>query len=219
MISLYFCHRVIFKTQNHPWFWIWIVLKKNACQINAWMLGSLCAVSKKAFVGNSFKILLDLGITDQWIKDLQSCLWNFHPFNWLFLQFSFRIQLNLQMRKDMWYLTGAMFTLYRFKGFWSLSKVVLVQCEQKLMFCTCYGAEIVPKCSQCEQKSYPSYILQHSLFYLKRSFTKTWFRPFQKPVRYGTFHFQQRSGAAALLFRRRKCFKSSVPSVNRSPIC
>ena len=44
----------------------------------------------------------------------------------------------------------------------------------------------------------------------------TWFGPFQKPIRYGTFHFQQRSGA--VLFRSRNCFESSVPSVNRSPI-
>ena len=45
---------------------------------------------------------------------------------------------------------------------------------------------------------------------------QTWFGPFQKPIRYGTFHFQQRSGA--VLFRNRKCFESSVSSVNRSPI-
>ena len=37
-----------------------------------------------------------------------------------------------------------------------------------------------------------------------------------KKIRYGTFHFQQRSGV--VLFRSRKCFESSVPSVNRSPI-
>ena len=67
-------------------------------------------------------------------------------------------------------------------------------------------------------------------FDLKRSFTKmrfrcnfcsdksvqTWFGPFQKPIRYGTFYFQQRSGA--VLFRSRNCFESSIPSVNRSPI-
>ena len=40
--------------------------------------------------------------------------------------------------------------------------------------------------------------------------------PFQKPIRYGTFHFQQRSGA--VLFRNRNCFESSIPSVNRSHI-
>ena len=53
-----------------------------------------------------------------------------------------------------------MFTLYRI-GFCSVSKVVPVQCEHELMFCC--GAEIVPKRSQCEQKSYPSYNLQRSL--------------------------------------------------------
>ena len=67
-------------------------------------------------------------------------------------------------------------------------------------------------------------------FDLKRLFSKTrfrcnfcsdksvytWFGPFQKPIRYGTFHFQQRSGA--VLFRSRNCFESSVPSVNRSPV-
>ena len=35
-------------------------------------------------------------------------------------------------------------------------------------------------------------------------------------IRYGTFHFQQRSGA--VLFRSRNCFESSIPNVNRSPI-
>ena len=34
--------------------------------------------------------------------------------------------------------------------------------------------------------------------------------------RYGTFQFQQRSGAA--LFQSRNCFESSIPSVNRRPI-
>ena len=67
-------------------------------------------------------------------------------------------------------------------------------------------------------------------FDLKRLFTKTrfrcsfcsdrsvqtWFGPFQKPIRYGTFHFQQRSGA--VVFLSRKSFESSTPSVNRSPI-
>ena len=67
-------------------------------------------------------------------------------------------------------------------------------------------------------------------FDLKRSFTKTrfrcnfysdrsvqtWLGPFQKPIRYGTFHFQQRS--EAVLFRSRNCLESSVPDVNRSPI-
>ena len=67
-------------------------------------------------------------------------------------------------------------------------------------------------------------------FDLKRLFTKTrfccnfcsdksvqtWFGPFPKPTRYDTFHFQQRSGAA--LFRKRNCFESSIPGVDRSPI-
>ena len=43
----------------------------------------------------------------------------------------------------------ATFTLYRI-GFCSVSKVAPVQCKQELMFC--YGAEIVPKHSQCEQE-------------------------------------------------------------------
>ena len=68
------------------------------------------------------------------------------------------------------------------------------------------------------------------LFGLKRSFTKTRFRSnfcsdksvqtclglFKKPIRYWTFHFQQRSGA--VLFRSRNCFENSVSSVNRSPV-
>ena len=59
-------------------------------------------------------------------------------------------------------------------------------------------------------------------FDLKGWFTKTrfrfnfWLGPFRKPIRYGTFHFQQRSGA--VLFRSRNCFESSVLSVNRSVI-
>ena len=58
----------------------------------------------------------------------------------------------------------AMFTLYRI-GFCSIAKVAPVQCEQELMF-RC-SAENVPKRSQCEQKSYPSYILQRSLLIWK----------------------------------------------------
>ena len=121
----------------------------------------------------------------------------------------------------------AMFTLY-WIGFCSVSKVAPVQCEKELMFCC--GAEIVPKRSQCEQKPYPLCNLQRSLLIWKDNLPKTrfrcnfcsdksvqtWFSPFQKPIRYGTFHFQQRSGA--VLFRSRNCFESSVPSVNRSPI-
>ena len=120
-----------------------------------------------------------------------------------------------------------MFTLYRI-GFCSVSKVAPVQCEQELMFCC--GAEIVPKRSQCEQKPYPLCNLQRSLLIWKYNLPKrgtrcnfcsdksvhTWFGPSQKPIRYGTFHFQQRSGA--ILFRSRNCFESSIPSVNRSPI-
>ena len=54
----------------------------------------------------------------------------------------------------------AMFTQY-WIGFCSIAKVALVQCEQEIMFCC--GAENVLKCSQCEQKPYPSYNLQCSL--------------------------------------------------------
>ena len=57
-----------------------------------------------------------------------------------------------------------MFMLYRI-GFWSISKVAPMQCEQELMFCC--GAEIVPKRSQCEHKSYSSYNLQLSLLISK----------------------------------------------------
>ena len=57
-----------------------------------------------------------------------------------------------------------MLTLYRI-GFCSVSKVAPVQCEQELMFC--FGAEIVSKRSQCEQKPYPSYNLQRSLLIWK----------------------------------------------------
>ena len=38
----------------------------------------------------------------------------------------------------------------------------------------------------------------------------------QKPIRHGTFHLQQRSGA--VLFQSRNCFESSIPSVNGSPV-
>ena len=58
----------------------------------------------------------------------------------------------------------AMFTLY-WIGFCSVSEVAPVQCEQELMFC--WGAEIVPKCSQCEQKPYPLCNLQCSLLIWK----------------------------------------------------
>ena len=52
-------------------------------------------------------------------------------------------------------------------------------------------------------------------FLLRRS-VQTYLGPFQRPIRYRTFHFQQRSGA--VLFRSRNCFESSVLGVNRSPI-
>ena len=51
----------------------------------------------------------------------------------------------------------AMSTLYRI-GFSSVSKVAPIQCEQELMFC--WGAEVVPKRSQCEHMPYLSYNLQ-----------------------------------------------------------
>ena len=57
-----------------------------------------------------------------------------------------------------------MFTLYRI-GFYSVSKVAPIQCEQELMFCS--GAEIVPKRSQCEHKPCQSYNLQRSLLISK----------------------------------------------------
>ena len=66
----------------------------------------------------------------------------------------------LVITKVCYYVTMAMFTLYRI-GFCSVSKVAPVQCEQELMFCC--GAEIVPKRSQCEQKPYPLCNLQRSL--------------------------------------------------------
>ena len=127
------------------------------------------------------------------------------------------------------YSIQGMFTLYRI-GFCSVSKVAPAQCEQELMFCC--GAEIVPKRSLCEQEPCPSYKLQCCLLIWKDYLPKrgsaircnfcsdksvhTWLRPFQKPIRYGTFHFQQRS--RAVLFRSRNCFESSVPGVNRSHI-
>ena len=53
----------------------------------------------------------------------------------------------------------AMFTLYRI-GFCSISKVA-PSVNRELTFCC--GAEIVTKCSQCEQEPYLSYNLQGSL--------------------------------------------------------
>ena len=127
-----------------------------------------------------------------------------------------------------------MFTLYLI-GFCSVAKVAPVQCEQELMFCC--GAEIISKRSRNYFEAFPVWtealsVIQFATlpFDLKRSFTKTrfrcnfcsdrsvqtWLGPFQKPIRYGTFHYQQRSGA--VLFRSRNCFENSAHSVNRSHI-
>ena len=110
-----------------------------------------------------------------------------------------------------------------------------------LRFKNCSGTvwtriNVLLRCGNCSE-AFPVWtealsVIQFATlpFDLKRSFTKTrfccnfcsdksvqsWFGPFQKPIRYGTFHFQQRNRAA--LFRSRKCFESSVPSVNRRPI-
>ena len=120
-----------------------------------------------------------------------------------------------------------MFTLY-WIGLCSVSKVAPIQCEQELMFCC--GAETVPKRSQCEHKPYPSYNLKRSLLISKDHLPKRGSVAICAPIkvlrldsdrfknlriRYGTFHFQQRSGA--VLFWSRDYFESSVPSVNRSP--
>ena len=119
------------------------------------------------------------------------------------------------------------FTLYRI-GFCSVSKVAPIQCEQELLFCC--GIEIVRKRSQREHKPYPSYNLQRSLLISKDHLPKRGPAAISAPMKvfrldsdrfknlsgYGTFHFQQRSGA--VLFRSRKCFESSVSSVNRSHI-
>ena len=92
------------------------------------------------------------------------------------------------------------------------------------------------KCRNCSE-AFPVWteapsVIQFAMvrFDLKGSFTKTrfrcnfcsdrsvqtWLGPFQKPIRYATFHFQQRSGA--VLCRSRNWFESIIPSVNRSPI-
>ena len=119
-----------------------------------------------------------------------------------------------------------MFTLY-WIGFCSVSKVALIQCEQELILCS--GAEIVSKRSQCEHKPYPSYNLQPSILISKDHLPvrgsvaisapikcSDLTRTVSKPIRYVTFHFQQRSGA--VLCRSRNCFESSAPGVNGSPI-
>ena len=72
----------------------------------------------------------------------------------------------------------------------------------------------------------PSYNLRRSLLILKYhlpirgsvaiSAVQTWLSPFQKHIRYGLVHFQQRSGP--VLFRSKNCFESSISGVNRSAI-
>ena len=117
-----------------------------------------------------------------------------------------------------------MFTLYRI-GLYSVSKVAPVQCEQKVMFCC--GAEIVPKRSQCEQKPYPSYNVQRSLLISKDHLPKRGSVAISAPIkvfrldsdRFKNLSDTERStfNSGAVLFRSRKCFESSVSSVNRSP--
>ena len=121
----------------------------------------------------------------------------------------------------------AVFTLYRI-GFCSVAKVAPIQCEQELM--SCCGAQIVPKCSQCEHKSYPSYNLQRSLLISKDRLPKRGSLTISASIKVFRLDsdrfknlsdterstFQQRSGA--VLFRSRKCFESSVSGVNRIPI-
>ena len=121
-----------------------------------------------------------------------------------------------------------MFTLYRI-GFFSVSEVAPIQCEQELMFCC--GAEIVPKRSQCEHKPYPSYNLQRSFLISKvhlpargsvaisvpikcSDLTRTISKSY--PTRKVPLSTAEQS--RAVLFRSRNCFESSVSSVNRSPI-
>ena len=119
-----------------------------------------------------------------------------------------------------------MFTLYRigFPPFQKLLRTVWTRITVPLRSRNC--SEAFPVWTQALS------VIQFAMlpFDFKRSFTKrrlhynfcsdksvqTWFGPFQKPIRYRTFYFQQRSGA--VLFRSRKCFESSVPSVNISPV-
>ena len=95
------------------------------------------------------------------------------------------------------------------------------------------GTNVLLRCRNCSE-AFPVWtealsVMQFATlpFHVKRSFTKTRFRcnfcskkvfildsDRSKPIRYGTFHFQQRSGA--VLSRSRNCFESSIPSVNRS---
>ena len=73
-----------------------------------------------------------------------------------------------------------MFTLYRI-GFCSVSKVAPGQCEQELIFC--WGAEIVPDRSQCEQKPYPLCNLQRSLLIWKDHLPKRGSVAFSAPIK------------------------------------
>ena len=97
------------------------------------------------------------------------------------------------------------------------------------MFCCC--AKIVLKCSKCEQKFYPSYNLHRFLSIWKDNvpicgsiaisapievFILDVLGPFQKAIRYGIFHLQQRNRAT--LFQSRNWFTSSIPNVKKTPI-
>ena len=117
----------------------------------------------------------------------------------------------------------AMFTLYRI-GFCSVSKVAPIQCEQELMFCC--GAETVPKHSQCEHKPYPSYNLQGSLLISKDHSPKRGCVAISAPIKvfrldsdgFRNLSDTERSTFNSRAEQNRKCFESSVPSVNRRPI-
>ena len=118
-----------------------------------------------------------------------------------------------------------MFTLYRI-GFCSVSKVALIQCGQELT--SCCGAETVPKRSQCEHKPYPSYNFQRSLLISKNHLPERGSVAISAPIKvfkldsdlFRNLSDTERStlNSGAVLFRSRKCFESSFPSVNRSPI-
>ena len=69
-----------------------------------------------------------------------------------------------------------MFTLYRI-GFCFVSKVAPVQCKQELMLCC--GAEIVPKCSQCEQSP-----IRHTICFDFEKITYSYEVPLQFLLRY-----------------------------------
>ena len=133
------------------------------------------------------------------------------------------------------------FGLWRLTLRWVLGYVHTVPDRFLLRCKSCSGTvwtriNVLLRCRNCSE-AFPVWTEALSVtqfatlpFDLKRLFSKTrfrcnfcydksvhtWFGPFQKPIRYGTFHFQQLSGA--VLFRSRNCFESRVPSVNRSPI-